>query len=169
MRTTSTTGTAWRSRSPNWWADAEAEARCWIEQRHITSNDLYWFTDLFDGPNNRFGLKYGDNVTMLRHWDGMDGQRKPTGTLIVLTCSPRSLAASHIVRLTGTPAQRDRHADVRDAPTATAANFEHLPTHIGERAANRFPPSTDTVMAPKGRSLDLRDQRRALDILGGHR
>jgi hypothetical protein len=45
---------------PSWWADTEAEARCWIEQQYITSNDLYWFTDPFDGKNNRFGSKYGD-------------------------------------------------------------------------------------------------------------
>jgi hypothetical protein len=55
----------------------DAQAACFVNAQHVTSTDLYWFTDPNDGPPNRFGSKYGDNVRRQRHLDRMDGLITP--------------------------------------------------------------------------------------------
>ena len=43
--------------------------------RHV--GDLYWFSDPYNGPGNRFGYKYGEDVKNLRHADLSDGRPQP--------------------------------------------------------------------------------------------
>jgi hypothetical protein len=59
----------------NWWADA-AEQNCWVDGVDLASDDLYWFTDPWQGEFC-CGYKYGDNITNLRNADASDGVRHP--------------------------------------------------------------------------------------------
>jgi hypothetical protein len=62
--------------SGNFWADT-AEQNCWTNGVDLDSNDLYWFTDPYQGSSTRFGYLYGDNIRYLRHADASDGVMHP--------------------------------------------------------------------------------------------
>src|SRR6476620_9763270 len=89
-------------------------------------------------------------------------------------CPPAQLAVSRLHALPHRllnrhSAQHAGHPEVQNTALRTTAKVEQLPCHALERAANSLPPSVDAVVATKGGSFDLGDQRRELHVLGHHR
>ena len=91
--------------TPNPWAN-QAEATCWVNQQDVTSVDLYWFTDPFDGPGNRFGYKYGEVTS------GGSSTRRPgrTGSRSGTSSRRGSRSTAAIPRVEGDPPAELRSA-----------------------------------------------------------
>jgi hypothetical protein len=58
----------------------DAQNECYVNHPWVdlVSVDTYYLTDRATGPWHRFGHSYGTDIEQLRHWDAVDGQRKPT-------------------------------------------------------------------------------------------
>jgi hypothetical protein len=70
--------------TPNPWVGSESAAACWANGRDVTSSDTYWFTDVNERGNSRygFGSSYGQNVTRLRQLEATDEKRQPIWSFV---------------------------------------------------------------------------------------
>jgi hypothetical protein len=70
--------------TPNPWIGSEFAAACWANGQDVTSSDTYWFTDVNERGNSRygFGSSYGQNVTRLRQLDATDEKRQPIWSFV---------------------------------------------------------------------------------------